>query len=156
MRPTSARTRRTGSWAPHDAQPPLRSAHLLVGGDEDVDAAGVHEGHAAEVRHDAWRRRRAVLRHEGLAEGVLDVVVDLALHGHDTDAVDHCALDKEPVGPVGFLVVGHRLLDCAHACPVRGRFCPTTVAGYTQLAVTNDAPAVCMMPTRVLAGVKGE
>jgi hypothetical protein len=43
---------------------------------------------------------------------VLGVVVDLAVHGHDADAVNHGAVDQERFGSAGLVVVGHRLLDC--------------------------------------------
>ncbi|QJS99183.1 hypothetical protein G9272_01675 [Streptomyces asoensis] len=95
----------------------LRHAVDSHAGVDQADAAGVHEGHAAEVHHDPRRLCRAGPEQQGSAEDVLDVVVDLALHRHDTHATDHATLDGEPPWAVRLLDAGHRLLDCAWTCP---------------------------------------
>lgn len=46
-----------------------------------------------EVHHDPHRRRLAILGQQRFAVDALDMVVDLAPHSDDTDAVHHAVLD---------------------------------------------------------------
>jgi hypothetical protein len=117
-----------------------------VGGDENVDAARVHEGHPAEVSDDP-RRRRLALTQQRLAEYALDVAVDLAAPGHHTDSVDHAVFGGQMVGLVGLLGAGHGLLDCDLGLPSSGRGAVILPPRYGQMHPSEHAgtiSATCM------------
>ncbi|MGW0033523.1 hypothetical protein ACWDXD_27385 [Streptomyces sp. NPDC003314] len=63
------------------------------------------------VRHDPGGR--TVSGQQGVAQGVLGGVVDLAEQGGDADAADGVVRDGQPLGPVRFLGTRHLLLDRA-------------------------------------------
>lgn len=77
----------------------------------------------------------------------MDVVVDLALHSHDEHAADRAVYGGEPAWSVRVLDVGHRLLDCARACPGAGRArtsLPHRLDRMHTGMVPNHMPVTCM------------
>jgi hypothetical protein len=105
------------------AQPAPGLAEGMVGGDEDVDAAGVHERDLAHVDDDAGTR--SVGRVQGLAECVAGVVVDLSGQGQHADAVGGGGHDRQLTGLPSVFAARHFSLRHAGDPGIRPPLAPS-------------------------------